>query len=138
MGAFSEFIHQQQLKNEEKIYYKILETDMYRDIFGNWLYSTDAQMRFLLRNFELDIIWRMLKKKPAYILFEGHYIEIFFAHSLTTDDMCIVFNYTDYDESMEDEDAQAAITIDKSGKLIDSYIGDVKYDYTKEDQTILI
>ena len=136
MGAFSEFIHRQQLKNEERIYRKILDTEVYKDVWGNWLNSTERQMRFLLRNFELDTIWRMLKAKPAYIIVDDYYVEIFFAHSLVKDDMCIVFNNNECEGP--DEAEQAAITINSNGKLIDTYIGDVKFDYTKEDQTILV
>ena len=94
-------------------------------------------MRFLLRNFDLDTLTRMFKRKPAYIMFEDHYIEVFFVHSLTVDDMCIVFNNTDL-AGQEGEDDQAAIILDKNGKLIDTYIGEMKYDYNSDDQTILI
>ena len=93
-------------------------------------------MEFLLRNFDVDVIQRMLKQKEAWIMFDDYYIEVFFAHSLTTDDMCIVFNNTQCEG--EDEDEQAAITIDRDAKLINTYIGDIKYDYNSEDQTILI
>lgn len=134
--SLSDLLYEHKLKKEAEQVSRILNTRSYRDAFGNKLNASQKQMEFLLRNFDVDVIQRMLKQKEAWIMFDDYYIEVFFAHSLTTDDMCIVFNNTQCEG--EDEDEQAAITIDRDAKLINTYIGDIKYDYNSEDQTILI
>ena len=134
--SLSDLLYEHKLKKEAEQVSRILHTRSYRDAFGNKLNASQKQMEFLLRNFDVDVIQRMLKQKEAWIMFDDYYIEVFFAHSLTTDDMCIVFNNTQCEG--EDEDEQAAITIDRDAKLINTYIGDIKYDYNSEDQTILI
>ena len=134
--SLSDLLYEHKLKKEAEQVSRILHTRSYRDAFGNKLNASQKQMEFLLRNFDVDVIQRMLKQKEAWIMFDDYYVEVFFAHSLTTDDMCIVFNNTQCEG--EDEDEQAAITIDRDAKLINTYIGDIKYDYNSEDQTILI
>ena len=134
--SLSDLLYEHKLKKEAEQVSRILNTRSYKDAFGNTLNASQKQMEFLLRNFDVDVIQRMLKQKEAWIMFDDYYIEVFFAHSLTTDDMCIVFNNTQCEG--EDEDEQAAITIDRDAKLINTYIGDIKYDYNSEDQTILI
>ena len=136
MGLISEIIAENQRKKELKWFMKIKNTRKYYDVFGDELEGSEAQMSFLLRNFEMDILIRMFKGKPAYILYDDQYIEIFFAHSLTTTDMCIVMNDTQYETW--DQDYQAAIILDAAGNLIDTYRGSMKYDRNSEDQTILI
>lgn len=133
--SLSELLENKKEQKRAKTISRIHNLRHYRDAFGNELKSSKEQMEFLLRNFDLDLIQKMLKNKRAYILFDERYVEVFFAHSLTTEDMCIVLTVVDPEEG---EDEQAAITLDNKAKLIDTYIGEIKYDYNQEDNRILI
>ena len=94
--SFSELLEERRIRKEVKNTSHILNTRTYRDAFGNVLTASQKQMEFLLRNFDPDVIVRLLKRKPAYIIVDDYYVEVFFAHSLTTKDMCIVFNNFQY------------------------------------------